>query len=171
VRTAGLRESRHPRERLSNIRAFPESGINDSPLSRCQLLMAPSLRVDCGQTPPAQFIDYFRALQTIDSRRDALNALVGELTPYEWRALHAVTSARSFQFDIIGNLPVELVSQIFCYLDTTTPYRLQLVSDCTVCNGRRLLMSFCLGLATMEPDSPQHRRTQAEPPAVVTGHN
>ncbi|KAF1947779.1 hypothetical protein EJ02DRAFT_472136 [Clathrospora elynae] len=73
-------------------------------------------------------VDAFKGLQTNDSRREALAALVNELTPYEWRALHAITSARSFQYDIIGQLPVELVAHIFIHLDTTAPYRLQIVS-------------------------------------------
>ncbi|CAO2647831.1 Nn.00g087530.m01.CDS01 [Neocucurbitaria sp. VM-36] len=74
------------------------------------------------------FIDTFTALPTNEERRKALEALVSQLTPYEWRLLHNLTSARSFQFDIIGQLPVELVAHIFSYLDTSTPYRLQRVS-------------------------------------------
>jgi hypothetical protein len=74
------------------------------------------------------FLEAFRRLQTAESRRDALNDLVNELTPYEWRALHAITSTRSFQFDIIGQLPLELIAQIFRHLDPSAPYRLQIVS-------------------------------------------
>ncbi|KAI4647506.1 uncharacterized protein J4E78_008820 [Alternaria triticimaculans] len=48
-----------------------------------------------------------------------------ELSPYEWRTLHATTSSRTFQFDVIGNLPVELVAQVFSHLDVAAPYRLQ----------------------------------------------
>lgn len=69
----------------------------------------------------------FRRLPT-DSRRDAIGALVGELTPYEWRTLHELTATRSFRFDIIGHLPVELVAIVFAYLGPSTPYRLQSVS-------------------------------------------
>ncbi|KAF1842397.1 uncharacterized protein K460DRAFT_370364 [Cucurbitaria berberidis CBS 394.84] len=75
-----------------------------------------------------RFIEAFKALPTHDSRHQALEALVRELTPYEWRALQTITSARLFQFDIIGQLPIELVAHIFSYLDTTTPCRLQRVS-------------------------------------------
>jgi hypothetical protein len=64
---------------------------------------------------------------TNDSRREALCALVKELTPYEWRTLQHTTASRLFQFDIIGQLPVELVAQIFAHLDTSAPYRLQRV--------------------------------------------
>jgi hypothetical protein len=70
----------------------------------------------------------FRHLQTNESRTNALAALVHELTPYEWRALHSLTAARSFQFDIVGKLPVEIVAQIFIHLDPTAPYLLRRVS-------------------------------------------
>jgi hypothetical protein len=73
------------------------------------------------------FIKSFRNLQTTE-RDTSLEALTKELTPYEWRHLHAITSTRSFQFDIIGQLPVELVAQLFQHLDTTSPYRYQIVS-------------------------------------------
>ncbi|KAH7088466.1 hypothetical protein FB567DRAFT_339254 [Paraphoma chrysanthemicola] len=69
----------------------------------------------------------FRRLPT-DSRQAAIGALVAELTPYEWRTLHGLTAARTFQFDIIGNLPVELVASVFAYLTPATPYHLQCVS-------------------------------------------
>jgi hypothetical protein len=74
----------------------------------------------------AALITAFKRL-TKHSRREALNALVEELDPYEWRTLHQTTASRSFQYDIIGQLPVELVAQIFAHLDTSTPYRLQRV--------------------------------------------
>jgi hypothetical protein len=71
----------------------------------------------------------FRRLQTNESRSKGLAALVQELTPYEWRDLHKLTAARSFQFDIIGKLPVEIVAQIFTHLEPTAPYLLQRVSS------------------------------------------
>jgi hypothetical protein len=70
----------------------------------------------------------FRRLQSNDERQEALETLLQELTPYEWRTLHKNTSARSFQFDIIGRLPIELVAQVFAYMDTSAPYRLQRVN-------------------------------------------
>lgn len=79
------------------------------------------------------FIAEFQALPSTKSRREALGALIEELTPHEWRALHSVTSARTFDFDIIGHLPVELATQIFSHLDTSTPYRLQSVR-CIECH-------------------------------------
>jgi hypothetical protein len=75
----------------------------------------------------ANFIEAFRRLQKSD-REQALQALTQELSPYEWRFLHAITSTTSFQCDIIGKLPIELVSQIFQHLSTTSPYRYQTVS-------------------------------------------
>jgi hypothetical protein len=74
------------------------------------------------------FLEAFKRLQTAESRQNALNDLIHELTPYEWRALHAITGTRSFQCDIIGQLPLELVAQIFIHLDPSAPYRLQIVS-------------------------------------------
>lgn len=76
----------------------------------------------------SRFIEAFRCLPTTDSRQHALDALAGELTPHEWRALHTLLSARTFQLDIVGQLPLELVAQIFIHLDIAHPYRLQLVS-------------------------------------------
>ncbi|KAI4614629.1 uncharacterized protein J4E87_009429 [Alternaria ethzedia] len=64
----------------------------------------------------------------VHEREKALTALTAELSPYEWRTLHATTSSRTFQFDVIGNLPVELVAQVFSHLDVAAPYRLQSVS-------------------------------------------
>lgn len=61
-------------------------------------------------------------------RKHVLALLPAELTPYEWRALHAITSRRSFHADIVGRLPLELVATIFTYLDPAAPYRLQAVS-------------------------------------------
>lgn len=77
---------------------------------------------------PTRLLQAFNDLPSTDSRQKALEALLNELTTYEWRSLHALTGARSFQFDIIGHLPIELVAHIFSYVDTSTPYRLQLVS-------------------------------------------
>ena len=78
-------------------------------------------------TTPA-FIQTFRALRTSSARGDALAALADELSRHEWRTLQAMASAKSFQCDIIGALPAELVFHIFSYLDIATPFRLQTVS-------------------------------------------
>lgn len=69
----------------------------------------------------------FRHLHTNESRLKAIEALVHELTAQEWRQLQRLTAARTFQVDITGQLPLELVAQVFAHLDTSTPYRLQRV--------------------------------------------
>lgn len=83
---------------------------------------------------PRCLVEAFRSLHTTEARQDALAALLAELSPYEWRALHALTAARAFHVDIIGKLPTELAAYIFSYLDTSTPYRLQLVSALALCH-------------------------------------
>ncbi|KAF9697069.1 hypothetical protein EKO04_005082 [Ascochyta lentis] len=70
----------------------------------------------------------FARLSTSDSRQNALKALFAELTPHEWRFVKSLASNQTFQLDIIGQLPLELVSHVFSYLDTTVPWQLQLVS-------------------------------------------
>jgi hypothetical protein len=72
-------------------------------------------------------VEAFRLLHTGDARLRAIEALMRELSPYEWRTVHSIAAARCFHFDIIGRLPVELVAQVFAYLDTSTPYRMQAV--------------------------------------------
>lgn len=78
-------------------------------------------------------IEAFARLSTSDSRLHALEALLKDLTPYEWRFVQSLANTQTFQCDLIGQLPVELVSQIFSYLDTTAPWRLQLVSQGSCC--------------------------------------
>jgi hypothetical protein len=76
-------------------------------------------------------VEAFAQLSTSDSKQDALEALIQKLTPYEWRFVQSLTSTRTFQFDIIGRLPVELVAEVIPYLDTVTPWRLQHVGTST----------------------------------------
>jgi hypothetical protein len=73
------------------------------------------------------FIAAFRLLHTNDSRQEAVERLAQELNGNEWRALQSILVRRSFQLDIIGRLPVELVAHVFAYLDASAPYRLQRV--------------------------------------------
>lgn len=61
-------------------------------------------------------------------RRDWLNDIVNDLSGEEWRELHAILSQRSFQLDIVGNLPVELVAIICAHLDIIDAYRCLFVS-------------------------------------------
>ena len=77
----------------------------------------------------ADLLRAFGAPQTSESRREALAALFSTLSPCEWRWARSVLAARSFQCDIIGCLPIELVARIFTYLDTSTPFLLQRVSS------------------------------------------
>lgn len=77
-------------------------------------------------------VEAFARLSTSDLKQDALEALIQSLTPYEWRYVQSLTSTRTFQFDIIGRLPVELVAQVLSYLDTSTPWRLQHVGANTL---------------------------------------
>ena len=81
-----------------------------------------------------RLVEAFARLSIADSRRAALQALIQELTPYEWRFVHALTGTRTFQLDIVGHLPIELVSHIFSYLDTSTPWRLQHVGQLVLCS-------------------------------------
>lgn len=74
-------------------------------------------------------VEAFARLSTSDSKQDALKALMQELTPYEWRFVRSLASTRTFQFDIIGRLPVELAVEVFSYFDTATPWRLQIVGQ------------------------------------------
>jgi hypothetical protein len=69
----------------------------------------------------------FRDLSTNESRLKGIKALIRELTSQELRETQRLTAALTFQIDIVGQLPVELVAQVFSYLDTSTPYRLQRV--------------------------------------------
>jgi F-box-like len=50
------------------------------------------------------------------ARQAFLDDLLTRLTPWEWRALQEKVSAHRFQYDIIGNLPTELVHHIASYL-------------------------------------------------------
>ncbi|KAF2687300.1 hypothetical protein K458DRAFT_188896 [Lentithecium fluviatile CBS 122367] len=79
-------------------------------------------------------IQALQELKGIDSRIAALEALTRELSPYEWRVLGSLLNSRTFQFDIVGTVPVEIVALIFSYLDITTAFRLQAVSKrwCTL---------------------------------------
>lgn len=96
------------------------------------------------------FIRAFRSLSTNETRQAALEALIAELSPYEWRSLCSLTNHRSFQFDIIGNLPVELVANVFEHLDVCEVFRLQRVRNTTRNILQRELSSFLQDLSPME---------------------
>lgn len=76
-------------------------------------------------------------LRKMDSQYDSpqgqgldldLEEFTGKLDPYQWRLLRDILNARSFDYDIIGNLPLELVIQVFRHLDPVTPFLHQRVS-------------------------------------------
>ncbi|KAF1921143.1 hypothetical protein BDU57DRAFT_38592 [Ampelomyces quisqualis] len=69
----------------------------------------------------------FRRLHTNDARREAVDALLAELTTHERRALHTA-AALCFHCDLVARLPLELVAHVFAQLDPSTPFRLQRVS-------------------------------------------
>ncbi|OCK83294.1 hypothetical protein K432DRAFT_187605 [Lepidopterella palustris CBS 459.81] len=82
-------------------------------------------------------VEAFKRLSTSDERAAALEAIIKELNPYEWREAFARLKRRTFQCDLVSSLPIEIGIQIFRYLDISTPFRLQSVSK----NWRRLLTS------------------------------
>lgn len=67
----------------------------------------------------------FKNLSTREDRTDALHRILQDLTASEWRYL--LHNARDFHCDIVAKLPLELLIQVFRYLDVTAPYRLQAV--------------------------------------------
>jgi hypothetical protein len=46
-----------------------------------------------------------------------LHELPTRLTPWEWRDLQSRLAARKFNYDILGNLPIELVPLLASYLE------------------------------------------------------
>ncbi|KAF2191414.1 hypothetical protein K469DRAFT_746751 [Zopfia rhizophila CBS 207.26] len=77
----------------------------------------------------AEVVQGFRNLQSNSGRREALDGIMNELNPYEWRRIKEQLDGREFFFDIIGKVPLEIVVQIFSYLDVLVPFRLQCVSQ------------------------------------------
>ena len=71
------------------------------------------------------FIDAFKRLQRHE-RGQVVDGLLAELTPDEWRQVHA--ASRPFYCDFIATMPIELVVQVFSHLDVAAPYRLRSVS-------------------------------------------
>lgn len=50
-------------------------------------------------------------------RLEWLRQIERDLSIYEWRELQIILNRRTFQFDIIGHLPVELVALVFSFID------------------------------------------------------
>ncbi|CAI6340431.1 unnamed protein product [Periconia digitata] len=63
-----------------------------------------------------------------NARRQALLLLFSQLDNHEWRAAHSTLSTKRFQYDIIGQLPPELLIQVFSHTHPTLPFALQRVS-------------------------------------------
>ncbi|KAF1986956.1 hypothetical protein K402DRAFT_420613 [Aulographum hederae CBS 113979] len=61
--------------------------------------------------------------------KERLDAVVDGLDPYEWRYLCHKLQPRTFQYDIIGNLPIEIVALIFGHLGVSEPFIYQRVSQ------------------------------------------
>ncbi|KAF2500227.1 hypothetical protein BU16DRAFT_523034 [Lophium mytilinum] len=77
---------------------------------------------------PLNVAHAFRQLPSSTARAVALDALINELNHTEWRQMLARLGGETFWFDIVGSLPVEIVIQVFSYLDISTPFQLQRVS-------------------------------------------
>ena len=84
-----------------------------------------------GGSPSAEMADVVLRFQQLskNEREQCLIQLIHPLSPYEWRSLKARMNARTFQKDIVGSLPLELVIQVFGYLDFTVIYKFQRVSS------------------------------------------
>ncbi|KZM27199.1 hypothetical protein ST47_g1666 [Ascochyta rabiei] len=102
--------------------------VPDRQTGSCSPFATPDKAADVPEMASTGLAEAFARLSTSDSRQHALETLFTELTPHEWRFVKSLASKQTFQSDIIGQLPVELVTHVFSYLDTTTPWRLQLVS-------------------------------------------
>jgi len=62
------------------------------------------------------------------ARQAFLDDVVSELSPWEWRDLHARLGGRKFNFDVFGQLPMELVHDVASYLND-----LDIISSRRVC--------------------------------------
>jgi hypothetical protein len=95
-------------------------------------------------------VNAFRQL-TGPTRKEALTALVDELTVCEWRDLRDGLNTRTFRKDIVGHLPFELVLQVFSYLDIGALYRLQVVSTFPFSPGGAPVESKNIGIQALAP--------------------
>ncbi|KAF2107860.1 hypothetical protein BDV96DRAFT_288654 [Lophiotrema nucula] len=76
----------------------------------------------------ADFSSLFARKPSNAARRDALEGIISQLTNHEWRYLRDRLATKSFQFDIIGSLPVELAVLVFAHLEPSAIYRSRRVS-------------------------------------------
>jgi hypothetical protein len=85
----------------------------------------------------------FHKLPTFGERSRALHALVNSLGSYDWRELNRLLGYRDLRYDLIGNLPLELTTKIFHYLDPVAPFYCQSVSKTwhAICSSTDLINS------------------------------
>ncbi|KAL2000837.1 hypothetical protein VTN02DRAFT_2576 [Thermoascus thermophilus] len=84
-----------------------------------------------GLDPDAtSIIASFKALKGKEARRAAYHGILDQLLPDEWREVRERVDVRSFKYDILGSLPLELIARICEFLDLREIISLQRVSRC-----------------------------------------
>ncbi|GLA16282.1 hypothetical protein AnigIFM62618_002852 [Aspergillus niger] len=92
--------------------------------------------------PIQQIITLFTHLNTNSARHDAYHRILDLLNPHEWRDVQKRINQRSFQKDILAELPPEIAVQIAQYLDLSdlfilqryAKYRIRLERGLPICN-------------------------------------
>ncbi|KAL2866831.1 F-box domain protein [Aspergillus lucknowensis] len=64
-----------------------------------------------------EIVARFKRLDTSSARRTAIHQIIEQLGPHEWRDVKKRINERSFQKDILGELPLEIAVQIARYLN------------------------------------------------------
>jgi len=111
----------------------------------------------------SHLIDAFCSLSPSD-RLVVLDRLTNlPLTSHEWRLIKAKADAKSLKYDLVGSLPIELVIEVFSYLDILDPFRLQCVRAApllpSILDRRRLLIAL-LGIKALVYIPPQSTDTE-----------
>ncbi|KAL4869342.1 hypothetical protein BDV12DRAFT_167955 [Aspergillus spectabilis] len=75
-----------------------------------------------------EIVAQFRRLGAVAARRAAYHQIIDQLSSYEWRDVKNRINERSFQKDILGELPVELAMHIIRYLNLDDVHLLRRVS-------------------------------------------
>ncbi|KAL1963281.1 hypothetical protein VTN77DRAFT_8504 [Rasamsonia byssochlamydoides] len=76
----------------------------------------------------ASIVEAFETLKTVQARRAVYHGILDQLHLDEWRDVSIRAKKISFQRDILGSLPLEIVAQIVKYLDLWDILRFQRVS-------------------------------------------
>ncbi|CDM26815.1 hypothetical protein DTO013E5_6990 [Penicillium roqueforti] len=79
-------------------------------------------------SPTHSILEGFVALRDRSSRREVLNAILDTLDSYEIREVKSRLEPVTFQLDLLGKLPIELVAMLVEYLDLADLVILQRVS-------------------------------------------